>query len=134
MNPLKVLKALNDPVKKAEIGRLVVTQIKLQKASEATLECIREGLKGYDKVGSVRVRPGRDGLLPPTVTAEIDGEERIITPVQPEKADFDYPELCRDFNEELKADPDTADRFSEMITELLERSGFHYEAAERTNR
>ncbi len=95
---LKIMKILSSEEGREKFKEMLELKLKSQQAQQATAKCIAEGLGNAELLSALTLSAGQNDFLPLCVTAVAGGETRQIESVQPADADFDYAQLCEQFN------------------------------------
>ncbi len=117
---IKLIKALSNNETKEKIQSMLMLKIKMQKAAEATAQCIAEGLGEPQEITALSISAGKNGFLPLEVTVTADGVEAFVESVQPEDVDFRYDVICEDFNKEIDGNDDEKTEFLKKTAQLLD--------------
>ncbi len=117
---LKLMKILSSEEGRDKFKEMFELKFKSQNAQQATAKCIAEGLAGMSQVTEVTLSAGEAAFLPLTVTVTVGGETTIIKSVQPDGADFDYDDICAQFNELIAENDDEKPIFLQKTAAILE--------------
>ncbi len=96
---LKLMKILSSDEGREKFKEMFELKFKSQNAREATVKCIVEGLMGVTQITALTLSAGETAFLPLDVTVTSGGETKRVELVQPDGADFDYADICAQFNE-----------------------------------
>ncbi len=117
---IKLMKILSSEEGRDKFKEMFELKLKSQQAQQATARCIAEGLGGALVVNGLTISAGESAFLPLNVTAVVDGEERRIESIQPSDADFDYAQLCEQFNVLVGENSDEKTEFLQKTAVLIE--------------
>ncbi len=114
------MKILSTEEGREKFKETLILKLKSQKAREATVLCISEGIGKLWCVASVEISAGESAFLPLKVTVTDGGGIRDVSSVQPDGAEFDYAALCEEFNAMVADNDAEKEEFLEKTAKLLE--------------
>lgn len=117
---LKLMKILSSEEGRDKFKEMFELKFRSQNAQQATAKCIAEGLAGLSQITEVTLAEGEAAFLPLAVTVTAGGETKSIKSVQPDDADFNYDDICAQFNELVAENADEKTVFLQKTAALLE--------------
>ncbi|MBQ5824283.1 MAG: hypothetical protein IIW48_05695 [Clostridia bacterium] len=117
---LNIMKVLSSEEGREKFKEMFELKLRSQNAREATAKCISAALDGVTGITELKLSAGEADFLPLCVTVTADGETKRIEAAQPADADFDYADICAQFNALVSENEAEKNEFLQKTAAMLE--------------